>query len=553
MSGKRLFHLLLITCLFVSVAFMTGCAPEEKAGDEQEEQDKDDSIEYEVEVQADPEEAGNITGEGTYKEGELAEIRAISENWYNFDNWTNKEGEVLEENKTLEIEVEDDKEIIANFKDEINVEESVKAEWPLEEVKQTAEEAFQIFNEDVSTTLFSEESLREVLESNSYPNFGVYQDYDRVGPGKLGFLGDVELQKIEESEESVQVTASLKYPKFSNENIEIIQKELINKLKSQAEEDSVSLRSLFIELLKDQDLEKEKTQKTIVLKETDDELKVTSMDSLEESYSSLDELYKESVIDLINEVVITTDDADTEVAYDESSINSVLARFNSNLEIELDQEKLTGVSTVIDPYLLDKTVLTLPSESKIPLNDILGPLEDKLDSSNPEANMRQIKFSDTLEQDKKNIRIVYQEKSEVNEVLGYLNSNKQDVNIIQDVNGVIDDYFWSPQEDYVAYIRKLWIGGETGSKTLNIYDTNQDEVFRVTDWDEFEEEYDELKKDTEQPEYNVNFQGLEWDEDGETLSFEVTPSENGQKVDSEDIEATTWEFSVKEHRLKKIK
>ncbi|UMZ73528.1 hypothetical protein [Natranaerofaba carboxydovora] len=30
MSGKRLFHLLLITCLSVSVAFMTGCTPEEK-------------------------------------------------------------------------------------------------------------------------------------------------------------------------------------------------------------------------------------------------------------------------------------------------------------------------------------------------------------------------------------------------------------------------------------------------------------------------------------------------------------------------------------------
>ena len=534
---------------------MAGCTPEEKAGDEQEEQDKDDLNEYEVEVQADPEDAGNIAGKGTYKEGELAEIEAISENRYTFDNWTNKEGEIIGKEEALELEVEDDKEIIANFKDKISVEESVKAEWPLEEVKQIAEEAFQILNEDVSTTLFSEESLREVLESKSYPNFGIYQDYDRVGPGELGFKGDVELKKIEESEESVQVTASLKYPKFSNENIEIIQNELINKLGSQAEEDSVSLRSHFIELMEDQDLEKEKTQKTIVIEEDDDELKVTSMDPLEEPFSSLDELYKEAVIDLIYEVVITTEertsswtteDTYTEINYDEYTLDRVLATFEDGLEVELESEIITGNSTIVDPYLLDKTSINLPNDSELALNYILNSLEEKLKSSNPEANMRQIKFSETLEQENKNIRIVYQQKDLVNEVLGYLNSNKQEVNIIQDVNGVIDDYFWSPQEDYVAYVRELWVGGETGSKTLNIYDTNQDEVIRVTDWDEFKEEYQELKMDTEQPEFNVNFQGLEWDEKGETLNFQVIHDE---EKNSGDTETTYWQFNIQEEKL----
>ena len=41
--SKKLFHLLLITCLSVSVAFMTGCTQE-----------------YEVEVQANLEEAGEV-------------------------------------------------------------------------------------------------------------------------------------------------------------------------------------------------------------------------------------------------------------------------------------------------------------------------------------------------------------------------------------------------------------------------------------------------------------------------------------------------------------
>ncbi|WP_420811488.1 InlB B-repeat-containing protein [Natranaerobius trueperi] len=118
-------------------------------------------IKHEVIVEIEHEGVGKVTGEGTHKEGDLAELKAIAEDWYDFDNWTIKEGEILEEAEDLGLEVDDDKEIIANIKDKISVEEFEKAEWPLEEVKQTAEEAFQIFSENVSTTLFSEESIKK--------------------------------------------------------------------------------------------------------------------------------------------------------------------------------------------------------------------------------------------------------------------------------------------------------------------------------------------------------------------------------------------------------
>ena len=77
---------------------MVGCAPEE----------------YEVEVQADPEEAGEISGEGIYEEGEDVTVEAESEEGYEFIEWE-KDGKEIDE-KSFEFEIEEDTEVLVNFR-----------------------------------------------------------------------------------------------------------------------------------------------------------------------------------------------------------------------------------------------------------------------------------------------------------------------------------------------------------------------------------------------------------------------------------------------------
>ena len=97
MSVRKLLNLLLITCLFVSVAFIAGCTPE-----------------YEVEVQADPEDAGEIKGEGTYEEGEEVTVEVEPKKGYEFKKWE-EDGEKITSDKDYKLEVNEDVTLEAQF------------------------------------------------------------------------------------------------------------------------------------------------------------------------------------------------------------------------------------------------------------------------------------------------------------------------------------------------------------------------------------------------------------------------------------------------------
>ncbi len=65
---------------------------------------------------------GAVTGEGTYEEGEAAEVVAIPDPGYRFLNWT-KDGEEVSAEQTYTFEVEEDKELIAHFEEKPYLEE----------------------------------------------------------------------------------------------------------------------------------------------------------------------------------------------------------------------------------------------------------------------------------------------------------------------------------------------------------------------------------------------------------------------------------------------
>ncbi|OWZ84199.1 InlB B-repeat-containing protein [Natranaerobius trueperi] len=79
MSGRKLAYLIIVISLTTLTVFMVGCTSEEEAENEQ---DKNDLNKYEVVVQTDTEEAGEIEGEGTYEEGEEVTVEAEPKEGY---------------------------------------------------------------------------------------------------------------------------------------------------------------------------------------------------------------------------------------------------------------------------------------------------------------------------------------------------------------------------------------------------------------------------------------------------------------------------------------
>ena len=101
MSGLKLHLLLLLGSLIIIIAFLSGCASEEPE-------------EYEVEVQAAPEEAGEVTGEGLFEEGEEITVEATPKEGYEFDGWE-QEGEQASSSEEYTLVVESNKNLVASF------------------------------------------------------------------------------------------------------------------------------------------------------------------------------------------------------------------------------------------------------------------------------------------------------------------------------------------------------------------------------------------------------------------------------------------------------
>ena len=69
---KSIMSVFFTVTLIVIITVLVACAP----------------VEYEVTAEADPAGAGNITGSGTYQEGEEVTLTAEPEEGYLFDYWS---------------------------------------------------------------------------------------------------------------------------------------------------------------------------------------------------------------------------------------------------------------------------------------------------------------------------------------------------------------------------------------------------------------------------------------------------------------------------------
>jgi flagellar hook-associated protein FlgK len=73
------------------------------------------SQEYEVNIETEPEDAGEVIGGGTYEVGEKVELIAIPKEGHDFSSWE-MDGEIVSEEQAFKITVDSDKNVRANFK-----------------------------------------------------------------------------------------------------------------------------------------------------------------------------------------------------------------------------------------------------------------------------------------------------------------------------------------------------------------------------------------------------------------------------------------------------
>lgn len=75
---------------------------------------------FEVQATVNPEEAGSIVGNGTYLQGEIVSLEAIANPNYIFENWT-ENNEIVSENEVYEFEINSNRNLVANFTYDLSV------------------------------------------------------------------------------------------------------------------------------------------------------------------------------------------------------------------------------------------------------------------------------------------------------------------------------------------------------------------------------------------------------------------------------------------------
>lgn len=83
---------------------------------------------FEVSAVANPSEAGEITGTGSFESGSTASLTAVPNEGYTFINWTENE-QVVSENATYEFEVLNDRLLTANFQTALSVSDESTSEF----------------------------------------------------------------------------------------------------------------------------------------------------------------------------------------------------------------------------------------------------------------------------------------------------------------------------------------------------------------------------------------------------------------------------------------
>ncbi|MBB5173474.1 hypothetical protein [Texcoconibacillus texcoconensis] len=375
-----------------------------------------------------------------------------------------------------------------------------------------------------------DEELEKELQSGDYR-------VDIPRPNEWFDQVDVSVEKAIQDEESgeIFVDALLSYPEISKADIEHLEDEVITNIKSSANEGKVSFEDVFFETLDAEEFEQKETKKELVLEEIDDDEDSFRFKSIEQPgsfFSSVADLYEQTVAEQIDEVTV---EADEENMVDQ----------DTTVQVNY-QGEMVETADLQAPYLAENVEITLADGSEVPAGTLWDGVKNEQGATivalgfSPEDFFHRLKFSDESEQGQ---RAVYLQRpyavATEDTVVGYMNTETNDFTVANIVNGSIEgisDLYWSPTEDYVAY---SWIASGVGSAHFDVYDIGSEEVISLTELRDLGVEH------------MYEFSNPSWSEDGETLYVDVVEKEGPEDViEVEDMQ--TWQLDVAKRELTEV-
>ncbi len=455
-----------------------------------------------------------------------------------FEGWENEAGEIISTSKHYEFELEEDKQLVAQFRDLkedgtiIEKHDDIDwSDWSTDEVLELSKEAFSVYFDIVRPNLFASNAEQKLQQGDLILNYPGVRDYE------------IEIEEIIKFEDRVEVEALISFPHADDEKFEKLEEDIEEEILAEINEEPVDLHEVFFDVLEEAELSVESTMKTLTLEahyiEDKEEvaLRVVDIDLPETLFASFHELYQQAVAHHVEDVVV-------EISEDETADPSV----EKTAEAKLFDEETT-VTPAIDPYYLaDQTTFTFIDEVDISLTTVWDQLTENVDYNphlgfGPEAYFNQIQFSDTSQEGKQPILFTRPYAvATMDSVIGYFDKETEEINLFTEISsGDVSDFYWSPDGKYISY---YFSQAGSGFVFLHVYDIESDEVIEVSEFEAFKEIYG---IEQERGGFIGEFKDFSWSDDSETLYFDAIPRDEAEFP--EDHEATSWVFDVQEQAL----
>ena len=534
MRIKKLCLLILITCLFISGVFMAGCA---QAQDE-----------YEVKIQAVPEEGGEIKGEGTYEENKEVTVEAEPAKDYEFVKWK-KDEEKLSGETTYKFEAEKNKDLIAEFQPE--------TDWSKTEVKELSKEAFAVYYRNVTSKLLSSNVEEKMDDLNlNYPGIDGRYFSDNES---LAEEVSIDITELNKSKDQVVVTAELTYPHIEQDKFETLEQNIREKILAHSKDDVIEPEEIFVSAIKNINFSEKTTEKSLTIEkvnevnEVNDEeekeqtYQVVEIDQPEKLFASFDELYRKAIVDQVDEVMIDLREHN-EFSLEPQppgSINHYIMNYQGE-EIKTTTPPRTPGYSYFFSDSIEDIKLILAEDIYIPMRKIWDQLVEHTEYNHlidirPEDYFSSIKLGDTFQEDKKQISLTRPYvAATMDTVIGYIDTSTKKVNLFSKISsGSVSDFFWSQSGEYISYYFQQ---AGSGFGFLQIYDIEEDKVIEVSEYEEFKEKFGVEQKEG----FIGEFRNISWSEDDKELQFEAECTD--EAVCKEEI-TSSWRFDVEEKEL----
>ena len=536
---------------------MAGCAPEE----------------YEVEVQADPEEAGEIKGEGTYEEGEEVTVESHGNSDYIFKGWL-KEGEKISDEVEYTFEIEKDKQLIAEYDETIEVINETIVDFQTAYLQANLGEAKEY--------LESEEILENTQEKEELKDEITPTAVDTIKPTIVDlYLDDInhQVEVIEKDDEITKVKVEWEY--LDHEEFEQLFDEKLQEALDKAVVEKTDWEDILADAMEEAPNKSYEVELEFIKK--DGTIKLTENPIPQKMYP-----YELSdSIDLANNYVenkenITNEVETVEYSLSEAGLEDYLPLSDSeNHEHFLDD--LDGVMRDIEPAgkrgeLRSPSIGTINTveianqvvelEESIELGirygsgDILTSDRDILEEWNyyfdehvDEERRSLPHFGDRIRQGGRlgkhdshanliSFTLEWGGCINIFSAMGYIDTEKDEINVANFSHGSVNDPMasakmssqeepsWFPYDNYHVY-QISSPGNERGN------------VYKVTDLNDYS------NVEIDQPEIMGNIEKVDWSDDGSKLYFKeiIDGKRDGERLDrhsySEDDKTWEEELDVK--------